>query len=665
MRVFNHLLTTAILLTPWAATSEEIDLNYPRLREVAQSRDVAPAPMPEALRIRGGIQKPPRDDDAVDIDRQARRAVAETVDHAIRDATRGRFDVGFWQGMHRAFDDPYLGEDARATGFSDGHYDPQAEALGRRLGLEAAEAQAEELAHAEIEAQFRDLSREPRPSSGTPSVNPSLAMPRLNAPALRAVFETTPYGGPHSVNPWRIYRCRSFRELYRGRWGEPENGFRHWEKRQRHGAYWHRLNADEKGRFRVVFLYGYSTAMAERRHKLRRAHRRGFQEGWHHGARLQAEWNYRQGYHEGYGMALNEASSRGFHDTFAPRYDTLYRRLFSEWSTRPRPEILGVWLADANGDGVFEPGEEVLASYEIANYGGAGAELPVRYGSDVAIATEDYRTELIVSLPRRSVIRSQSALRLRIAGNTPARTEASAFVELANGSHRVPFRVGYPLELEAPVRLVSHDAVSGRASLAVAVVNRSRRGVSATATLFAGGHGTATENVTIALEPGTGHELRFEVDGLEPLELLAGDASFVVETRSGGKLHDQLSYRAPALATRLQDPALVDYLLALARRGGSPVEVATAHELMLRRLRADWQRAVAIDGNPYREDRKRASAETALGGLVSAFRIHRATLGEPRVFTELVPKIETLAADLPGAHPFLRSQMKRLARQLG
>ncbi len=666
MRVLYHVLTTAILLTPWAAASEDLDLRYPRLREVSAARDVAPSPMPEALKIRGGIHRPPPDHNAVDIDRQARRAVAETVNHAIREATRGHFEVGFWQGMRRAIGDPYLGEEARADGFGDGHYDPQAEALGRRLGHDDAEARAEALATAEVEAQFRDLSREPRSNPRRPAVEPSIDLPRLAAPSLRTVFETTAYGGPHALDPWKVYRCASFRDLYRGHWGEPESGFRHWQKQQRHGSYWHHLNADEKGRLRVVFLYEYSVAMADRAPKLRRAHRRGSGEGWHHGARLQAEWSYRRGYHEGYGMALAEAANRSFHDAFAPRYEALYRRLFNDWSSQPRPEILGVWLADGNDDGVFEPGEEVLADYEIANYGGAGVELPIRLGSAVAAATGGYPAEHTVELPRRSVIRSRRALRLRIANRTPARTETTGLVELAGDAYQVPFRVAYPLELEAPVRLLSHDLLAGRASLAAGLVNRSRRRVSATAALrFTDGRLAAADKPAVALDPGSGHELRFEVHGLEPLELLAGEARFVVEAASGGRLHDRLTYRAPALATRLHDPALDDYLLALARGGGSPAQVTAAHQLVLRRLRADWQRAVAAGGNPYRDDRKRAGTATALGGLVSAFRAHRATLGEPRVFTELVPKIEALAAGLPGAHPFLRSQMKKLARQLG
>ncbi len=670
MKVFFPVLTATLLLTPWPAASEEIELEYPKLREVATSRlrevpagrDV-PAQMPEALEIRAGVHRPPPDNDAVDIDRQARRAVSDTLAHAVRDAARGHFEVGFWQGMRRAFDDPYLGEDARAAGFGDGHYDPEAQAQGERLGRDAAEARADELARVEVEAQFRDLSREPRLNPQRPWVEPALEVPRLAAPSLRAVFEMTPYQGSHAVDPWRVYRCASYTDLYRGRWSDPESAFRHWENQQRRGAYWHGLDADEKGRFRVVFRYEYADAMAERAPRLRQAHRRGHREGWRHGARLQEEWSYRQGYREGYGLALSEASSRGFDDTFGPRYDDLYRRLFDDWSTRPVPEILEVWLDDGNGDGVFEPGEEVLASYQIANYGGAGATLPLRYGSAVAAA---YPAEHSVELPRRGVIRSRQPLSLRVAGTTPPRTETAAELEIAGATHRAPFRVAYPLELEAPVRLVGHDAVSGRASLAVGVINRSRRRLPATATLrFADGRLAAADKTALELAPGAGHELRFEVYHLEPLALLAGEARFVVETRSRGQLHDELSYRAPALATRLEDPALVDYLLALARRGGSAAEVAKAHRLTLDRLRADWQRAVAAGGNPYRDDRKRGGTTTALGDLVRAFQAERATLAEPRVFGDLVPGIEALASDLPGAHPFLRRYLRKLARQMG
>ncbi len=672
MRVIYTILTTFLLLAPRIAGSEELELRYPRLREVPASRDVAPVPLPEALKIRdaGAVSRPPADHDAVDIDRGARRAAAETVAHASRAAARGNFEVGFWQGMRRAFDDHYLGEDARAAGFRDGHYDPEAEARGRRLGDETAAVRAEELAAAEVEAQFRDLSREPRPSLRPPVVEPSYDLPRLAAPGLRAVFEATPYGGLHALDPWRVYRCTSARDLYRGRWHEPEAGFRHWEKQQRRGSYWHRYDADEKGRFRVVFLYDYSVAIADRGHHLRRTHRRGYRDGWHHGARLKAEWSYRQGYHEGYGVALSEASARAFDESFPRRYEARYRRLFSDWSSQPRAEILRVQLADASDDGVFEPGEEVLARYEIANYGGAGAELSLLLGS--ALTPEV--AELAVELPRRSVLSGLRPLRLRIPGSTPARTETAIFVELTGGSsgigahdsYRVPLRVGYPLELESPVRLLGHDAISGRASLAIGLINRSRRRVPAAATLFfADRRAVGPERPAVALDPGETLELRFEAHGLSPLQLLAGEARFAVEASSGGRLHDRLTYRAPVLATRLQDPALVDYLLALARRGGSPSEVARVHELTLDRLRADWQRAVAADGNPYRRDRKQASAETALGSLVVAWRHHRAAFGAPRVFTELAPKIEALAADLPGAHPFLRSQMKKLARQLG
>ncbi len=664
MKVLYIFLTT-ILLAPWQALSEEqeFSLSYPRFRGVKSTGSVASTPMPEALKIREvGVPRPPVNHDAIDIDRRARRAAAETASHAIRVATRGNFEVGFWQGMRRAFDRSRWGHEAHAAGFRDGHYDPEAEALGYRLGRDAAEARSEELALTEVVTQFRDLSREPVLTPRPPFVESSPSLPRLTAPALRSVFELTPYSGPHSVDPWRIYRCASFKELYRGHWREPETGFRHWEKQQRRGSYWHQLNADEKGRFRVVFRYEYAVTMAERAHRLRRAHTQGFHEGWHLGAELNSEWNYRQGYHEGYGVALAEGSDRGFHDTFASRYDAAYRRLFAEWSRQPRPEILDVRLADGNDDGVFEPGERIEVRYEIANYGGASAELPIFYGSGVAAQN----AELIVELPRRSVIRSQRPLSLSIDAGTPARTDTSAFVELAGDSVEVPFRVAYPLEIEAPVRFTGHDALAGRASLTVGLINRSRRPVSAQAMLrLEDGQSVSPEAPIGLLDPGASVALRFSVRGLEPLDLLAGEAAFDIEASSRGRLQDRISARAPVLAIRLHDPALVDYLLALARLGGSPADVARAHQLTLRRLRADWQRAVAMEGNPYREDRKRGSAETALGDLVSTFRTHHGSFVEPRVFTDLVPEIEALAADLPGAHPFLRRHLKKLARELG
>ena len=77
---------------------------------------------------------------------------------------------------------------------------------------------------------------------------------------------------------------------------------------------------------------------------------------------------------------------------------------------------------------------------------------------------------------------------------------------------------------------------------------------------------------------------------------------------------------------------------------------------------------MAADGNPFRRDLQNRSprrrAETALGELVYEVAAARRSIVDREVFRSLVPQIEALADTLPGAHPFLRRSMKRLAREL-
>ena len=55
---------------------------------------------------------------------------------------------------------------------------------------------------------------------------------------------------------------------------------------------------------------------------------------------------------------------------------------------------------------------------------------------------------------------------------------------------------------------------------------------------------------------------------------------------------------------------------------------------------------------------------SALGELVYEVAAARRSIVDREVFRSLVPQIEALADTLPGAHPFLRRSMKRLAREL-
>ena len=82
-------------------------------------------------------------------------------------------------------------------------------------------------------------------------------------------------------------------------------------------------------------------------------------------------------------------------------------------------------------------------------------------------------------------------------------------------------------------------------------------------------------------------------------------------------------------------------------------------------MRADWQRSVAMDGNPYKTDYEEGSAQTALGELVRAVSGAHGGFASRDVFAGTGSDIAALADDLPGAHPLLRKWMKRLAKRVG
>ena len=86
--------------------------------------------------------------------------------------------------------------------------------------------------------------------------------------------------------------------------------------------------------------------------------------------------------------------------------------------------------------------------------------------------------------------------------------------------------------------------------------------------------------------------------------------------------------------------------------------------MLLDRMRADWERACADDGNPYKRDYDEASASTALGELVREISNERSSFASRAVFAGLGSDIATLADTLPGAHPLLRKWMKRLAKRV-
>ena len=120
------------------------------------------------------------------------------------------------------------------------------------------------------------------------------------------------------------------------------------------------------------------------------------------------------------------------------------------------------------------------------------------------------------------------------------------------------------------------------------------------------------------------------------------------------------------MATDLGSRDLLLYMVDLARSSRAPrQDVAEARALFLERMKADWERACAADGNPYKRDVENGSATTALGDLARTIKNERRGFTSRDVFQGLGDDIASFAEELPGAHPLLRKWMKKLAKQVG
>jgi hypothetical protein len=129
---------------------------------------------------------------------------------------------------------------------------------------------------------------------------------------------------------------------------------------------------------------------------------------------------------------------------------------------------------------------------------------------------------------------------------------------------------------------------------------------------------------------------------------------------------DERVVGAQGVATDLASRDLLLYMVDLAHEARpSRQDVAEARALVLDRMRADWDRARAADGNPYKRDVENGSATTALGDLARTIKSEGRRFESRDVFDGLGDDIASFAEELPGAHPLLRKWMKRLAKQVG
>jgi hypothetical protein len=530
-----------------------------------------------------------------------------------------------------------------------------------------------------VRAQFTDLSREPRHNPSSPGSGPVQSRylsggSWAEAPVFDDVFTAMPLSSMSwlnrdarsaldgwSVQPATLSRAGGSR-AYDGAWKDSGYAFSVWRDRQRPGSYWSRFGPGERDRFRAAFLQSFEDAFASiDLRPVYAGYRVGYADGWRYGIAVNAEWAYRQGYAAGFDDGVRAAAALSFPFLFDKAYAAAYEREFQNWSNNPMPALEGLHVVDGNDDGVIEPGERVMLAGDVVNYGGAPGTLDVQVGGSVLDAG--------MTAGVRLAARGRSTLPhldLRIAGNVPARTQADLDVSVAGDQAKVPVYVSWPLEL-AGEPVVDADPLGGRVRIVLAVANRSRNAIEAE-TSIAHLDGAAGQERRDRLQIPAGGSVQTEAvyEGLRPLDVMAGTPQWAASVRRDGTVNDERTIRLAPPATDLTNPDLLTYMLDLAHtKSPAPRDVADARSLLLLRMRADWQRSVAMDGNPYKTDYEEGSAQTALGELVRAVSGVRGGFASRDVFAGTGSDIAALADDLPGAHPLLRKWMKRLAKRVG
>jgi len=443
---------------------------------------VAPAVAP--MRSRPNGRNPSQDPVDDEHDRYIAERAASAADWTAHEIASSRgwrqyYRVGFHRGMRIALEDDLIGGRDYMAGVRSGRRDPGALLMGADIGRRAAEDEAATAAAAQVADQFYDLYHEPRRSPRPVVPNYAIREHWATGPELSEVFAAYSIYRVARIeewDAWRLYEAPRHEKFYEASWRDPEAAFSYWNDHGRRSSVYRKMrDRGDREYFRAVFKaeFAWRVRVYYDRH-LRRGYREGFEDGWTYGAFVNREWHYRQGYNEGFDEGAASAAFTSYQVTYAIVYGRFYDDRFDEWSDNPKPGIVAVHLADGNDDGIFQPGEEVLVDYELANYGGRDGTFVARLeGREIELAEE-----VTIRLPARTLTRSGAPVRLRIDPYVPARTRTGLELTLADQREVVDLLVSYPLEFPREVDL-DRDSLAGRAVVQVLVVNRSRKPIDA------------------------------------------------------------------------------------------------------------------------------------------------------------------------------------------
>ncbi|CAM2006182.1 hypothetical protein [Acanthopleuribacter pedis] len=592
---------------------------------------------------------------------------------AGRAAYRASFHLGYYRAFKRiARDQNRLFQHDLREGRYDGEQNQEARREGRLIGREDAQGFASEDAAHRVREQFINLNR-------TPLRNP--LVPRAPVPNYAELIDfgqatslehfindysrQYPFEHNHpALNGWtpgtpaELIATRSYRNLPRPRTPQATRAFEFWCDSRRGRHIWEQLPSSARLTFKNIFMLSFPPYYTNAFHRDSRAYRDGWHTGWDHAANLYATYHYQLGYYENSQAALLEAANQSFRRTYDRAFRRHYDQHFDDWYHNAKPEIGTLSLRDGNDDGVLAPGETFEVEAELINYGGRGGS----FGLDLVSQAMHRTVQQSVRLDARSTMRIVLK-RGTIRDNVPSPTLAQFTLDLGAARQAFERRIEYPVQL-GEIHIDQRSDLRGSIRLSIPVRNVSNRN-QRRIQLTIDGRREQIPN----LHPQQEEWVQFERNDLAPLDLIAGTVRFPIELTAGRHSREHRDYQIPQSATDLQRRDLLLYMIQLAeqpRRGRHHhAAVNRAQDLMLERMRVDWKAAIAARGNPYKKDRKDGSKRTALGDLVHTFNQHRRDLARPEVFTDMQPKLDALSRRLPGTHPFLRKQFRRLARELG
>ncbi len=353
------LLVTLGLTMPPVATAEEsaaISLEFP-LRAIHQAspsdgdgRPSVSSPAAGSLPGLVDLAEFPAEvpvlavTDALDTAIETRAAVAATWAAQQQFRLHGRqqlYQVGFYESMKLALDDPTIGEWDYQRGYAAGADAPQAVEVGAEMGRQEAEREASVTTEAHVSAVGSGHpTLDPQPPSRAPdTLHSSVENSRLQTPSFFDVFDDnsptevlSARDGVVLPSSWTLFRQASaFRQAssadaYDGGWTDGKNALDEWMSHHHDGAIWRQLESSEKSAFSAVFRRIYNRQLGDLfAESAERVYGVGFDDGWKYGTLIAYEWSFRKGYHAGFAGTLSASARAGFEERNSRIYNDLYR----------------------------------------------------------------------------------------------------------------------------------------------------------------------------------------------------------------------------------------------------------------------------------------------------------------------------------------------------